>query len=52
MSLKSELWMWLMWDGKIISLLEKIDKRRWRVYGAASELIVVGGSRDFLGASF
>ena len=41
-----------MWGGKIMSLLDKIDEKRGGSYGAASELIVVGGSRDFLGASF
>ena len=39
-----------MWMRKIISLLDEIDERSWRSYGAASELILTGGSRDLLGA--
>ena len=33
---------------KIISVLNEIDGKRLRRYGAASELILAGGSRDLL----
>jgi hypothetical protein len=39
-----------MWMREIVSVLYEMDKRRWRTYGAARELILVGGSDDSLGA--